>query len=136
MGWPQLVPAMLDWPGVSTSGALPSRLSAFASLPLPWSKKIPYPPRIAVFPLPQGSHANPTRGAGFSQCRLQASARISRSSALHDSVEEILIVGGVGVRKRDACIGIQQSEVFWSSDGAFAGVHAVVLKLYSRLYFS
>src|SRR5580658_10066067 len=54
--------------GVCTNGGLPSRDSVFASFPLPWSKKIPYPPRSEVLPSPKISHAKPTRGAGLNKC--------------------------------------------------------------------
>src|SRR5437588_11032625 len=50
------------------SGGEPSSDSVLPSLPLVCSKKIPKPPRIAVFPSPFGSKAKPKRGAGLKRC--------------------------------------------------------------------
>src|ERR1700687_2712329 len=57
--------AILDCVGFSTRGAEPSSDSELASLPLECSKKIPYPPRMAVLPSPNGSQAKPRRGPGL-----------------------------------------------------------------------
>src|SRR5262249_10559747 len=56
--------------GSCTSGGDPSSDSAFPSSPFVWSKKIPYAARIEVLPLPQGSQANPMRGAGLKKWSL------------------------------------------------------------------
>src|ERR1700751_1885475 len=62
-------PGMLFWVADCSKGEVcPSIPSVLASLPLLCSKKIPYPPRIAVLPLPNGSQAKPTRGAGLNKC--------------------------------------------------------------------
>src|ERR1700746_2550878 len=53
---------------VRTLGGVPSSDPALASFPLPYSKKMPYPPRMAIFPSPCGSQANPMRGAGLNKC--------------------------------------------------------------------
>src|SRR6478736_9409267 len=63
-----LYPVRLNCEEVKTNGAVPSRDSVLPSLPLVCSKKMPYPPRMAILPLPLGSHANPIRGAGLNRC--------------------------------------------------------------------
>src|SRR4030081_3816014 len=65
---------MLFWDDVRTNGAEPSSDSLLPSFPLVCSKKIPYPPRIAILPSPLGSHANPRRGAGLNKCPLRQPA--------------------------------------------------------------
>src|SRR5262249_6845332 len=56
--------ALMTPPAFALPG-LPSREPVLASLPVPCSKKIPYPARMDIFPLPKGSQAKPTRGAGL-----------------------------------------------------------------------
>src|SRR5215475_733319 len=63
-----ITPPRLTFPG------LPSREPVFASLPVPCSKKIPYPPRTDIFPFPKGSHAKPIRGAGLKRCPVMHAA--------------------------------------------------------------
>src|SRR5262245_17950910 len=46
-----------------------------------WSKKTPYPPRSEVLPLPEMSHAKPTRGATFRNVTGNPSAGTSASPA-------------------------------------------------------
>src|SRR6266850_6710970 len=56
---------MLNCDELSANGGEPSRDSVLPSLPLVCSKKIPYPPRMAILPSPLGSKAKPKRGAGL-----------------------------------------------------------------------
>src|SRR6266849_6956038 len=69
-----LKPRTLNCLAVSTSGGEPSSDSVLPSLPLVCSKKTPYPPRIAILPLPLGSKAKPNRGAGLKRCPLRQPA--------------------------------------------------------------
>src|SRR2546427_3806432 len=61
-------PGMLFGTETFAKGGEFSRDSVLPSLPLACSKKMPYPPRNAVLPLPRGSQAKPTRGAGLKRC--------------------------------------------------------------------
>src|SRR6266478_8053286 len=62
---------MLNCDELSANGGEPSRDSVLPSLPLVCSKKMPYPPRIAILPSPLGSKAKPIRGAGLNRCPLR-----------------------------------------------------------------
>src|SRR5205814_6185755 len=53
---------------LKTTGAEPSSEPVLASSDVPCSKKIPYPLRIAVLPVPVGSQARPTRGDKLKRC--------------------------------------------------------------------
>src|ERR1700733_13989997 len=63
--------------------------SVLASFPLACSKKMPYPPRMAVFPCPVGSQAKPTRGAGLNRCPVeQPTAETDPTAALGNPANE------------------------------------------------
>src|SRR5579859_2349201 len=68
----------------------PSIPSVLASFPLACSKKMPYPPRMAVLPLPRGSQANPIRGAGLNRCPFEQPTAETEPTAAAGNAESEL----------------------------------------------
>jgi len=67
------------------------------------SYAIPAPPRMAHFPWPVGSYANPRRGAKFVYVRLRGAEEKAQGGIVRNSVDGLQIFGAARRYIRSGC---------------------------------